>query len=146
MQTNGINYVRHIYTLLKGPNNAGCYQLIKNNVKHTILPEAVKIELNSDLKNNSLTQKWLILVPEKGKNLSKKRIGIAKTGFNNIYEGSMPDLDNSSNTGGNLIFFEFSNNDELLVIDIFKNFNTQNPFAFKFLLENHEFLIQKKAS
>lgn len=146
MQTNEINYVRHVYSLSKGPKNKGCYHLIKNNIKNTLLPEAIRIEVNRDLKKTGLIEKWLILIPSESTNLHKKRIGIARTGLNNIYEGSIADLNNNSTTGENLIFFEFSNNDELLIIDIFKNFNTQNPFAFKFLLENHEFLIQKKAS
>ena len=146
MQTNGINYVRHVYSLLKGSKNKGCYHLIKNNIKNTLLPEAIKIEVNRDLKKTGLIEKWLILIPSESTNLHKKRIGIARTGLNNIYEGSVADLNNNSTKGENLIFFEFSNNDELLIIDFFKNFNTQNPFAFKFLLENHEFLLQKKAS
>ena len=72
--------------------------------------------------------------------------GLQPTHLKNVFEGGLKNAASEKFSPESLIFFEFSKNRELLVIDLFKGFYTDNPFAFSLILESHNFLLHKKGS
>ncbi len=146
METNGIKFTRHIYNRLKGTESKKEYELIKNTLAKPILPEIVRIELNQDLQNSKKINSWLLVNNIPNWKYGSKVTALIPTGKNNIFEGNLRNLNFEKSMPGSLIFFEFSRNNEMLVIDIFEDFYTENPFAFNLILEAHKFLLRKKAS
>ncbi len=145
METNGVKFSRHVYSKLKGPTRQTEYELIRNSVAKPILPAIIKIEPNTGPTASKGIINWLCVDSCKDWQYGTRVTGLQPTTRKNVFEGSLKNLHIEQTTPGSLIFFEFSRNNELLVIDIFKDFYTGNPFAFSLLLESHQFILSKKA-
>ena len=145
METNGVKFSRHVYSKLKGTDWNTEYELIRNSLEKPILPPIIKIEVNRGYNNSKGIGHWLCVYNEPNWQYGNRVTGLRPTSRNNIFEGNLikPHLDKP--TPGSLVFFEFSRNNELLVIDVFKDFYTDNPFAFRLILETHKFILSKKA-
>lgn len=146
METNSIKFTRHVYTRISGTDWNTEYQLIKNSVQKAILPEIIRIEPNRGFNGSKNIDNWLCVYNCPDWQYNNRVTGLRKTYINNVFEGNLIDSNLEKLTPGSLIFFEFSANNELLVIDVFKDFYTHEPFVFRFLIESHKFLLRKKAS
>ncbi len=141
METNGVKFSRHVYSKLKGSKRQTEYELIKNSLEKSILPPIINIE---HPEATGKKDNWLYVSNVPNWQYGTRVTGIIPTSRENVYEGNLikPHLDKP--TPGSLIFFEFSRNNELLVIDVFKDFYTDNPFTFRLILESHQFILSKK--
>ncbi len=146
METNSIKFTRHVYTRISGTDWNNEYQLIKNSIQKAILPEIIRIEPNRGFNVSKNIDNWLCVYNCPDWQYKNRVTGLRKTYINNVFEGNLIDPTRKELTPGSLIFFEFSANDELLVIDVFKDFYTHEPFTFRLLIESHKFLLRKKAS
>ncbi len=142
METNGINYTRHIYNKAPGNRKPTEYHLIKNALQRPFLPEKIRIEPGA----NGRTKESLCIFNCPTWEYGSRVTDLQPTNETNVFEGCLrnPALENFKPES--LIFFEFSKNREILVIDLFKGFYTENPFAFSLILESHQFLLHKKGS
>ncbi len=145
METNGVKFSRHVYSKLKGTTRQTEYELIRNSITKPILPPIIKIEPNQGSNACKGVNNWLCVENLKDWQYGTRVTGLQPTTRKNVFEGSLIKPHIEQPTPGSLIFFEFSRNNELLVIDIFKDFYTGNPFAFSLLLESHQFILSKKA-
>ena len=147
METNGINYIRHIYnrrSRICSNDLHTEYELIKNFLQKIVLPAAVTIEKTSETSTNNLINSWLCVERKTDWPYGTRVTGLQTTKSKNIFEGNLLNPAFEKRTPGSLIFFEFSKNKEILVIDVFKDFYTDNPFAYKLIFESHQFLLRKK--
>ena len=144
METNSIKYYRHIYQLDNETAWHTEYRQVKNTVHPSILPEAIRIEVNRGYNESKNIDHWFCVYNCPDWKYGNRVTGLRKTYLPNIFEGNLIDPEVKTPQPGSLIFFEFSAKKEILVVDVFKNFYTQNPFAFRLLLEKHNFLLRKK--
>ena len=145
METNGISYTRHIYNKAPGTSRPNEYDLIKNALHRPYLPSTVRIEPSTGQRNSSIKETLCVQncpTWEYGARVT----GLQPTNLKNVFEGSLKSAAFEKSAPESLIFFEFSKNRELLVVDLFKGFYTDNPFAFSLILESHQFLLHKKGS
>ena len=145
METNGFNFTRHIYNLAPGTDKPTEYHLIKNSLQRPFLPEIIKIEPGNpeSIRNRRET---LCVNNCRSWKYGARVTDLLPTNLNNVFEGSLKNAALEKSAPESLIFFEFSKNREILVIDLFKGFYTDNPFAFSLILESHQFLLHKKGS
>lgn len=140
METNGIKYFRHIYHQGKGSNGTTTFEKVNNSVHKSLLPGKVKLQ------NNSEKPELIFCVEDPAKWDFGNRISeLLETHIKNVFEGNLITLERKRPEPGTLIFCELASNEKILVIDVFPEFYTHNPFVFRLLLEKHEFLLRKKA-
>lgn len=144
METNGIKFTRHVYNKLKGTDWHTAYELIKNSIEKPILPSFIKIENNLGFNNSKGINHWLCVYNIPNWKYGTRVTGLRPTYKNNVLEGNLINPDSVKPTPGSLIFFEFSRNNELLIIDVFKDFYTVDPFEFRMILGTHRFILSKK--
>ena len=145
METNGINYTRHIYNLVPGTEKPTEYHLIKNSLQRALLPEEIRIEPGNP-ENIRNRRETLCVNNCRSWEYGARVTDLLPTSLKNVFEGNLKNAAVEKSAPESLIFFEFSKNRELLVIDLFKGFYTDNPFAFSLILESHQFLLHKKGS
>ncbi len=139
METNGIKYFRHIYHAGKGTKGSGTFEKVNNNVHRSLLPEKINI------RNNGNKQELSFCVEDPGKWKFGSRVSeLLETHIQNVFEGNLITLDREKPEPGSLIFCELAANEKILVVDVFPDFYTHNPFVFRLLLEKHDFLLRKK--
>ncbi|MDR5591206.1 hypothetical protein [Christiangramia sp. SM2212] len=140
METNGIKFHRHIYQKSKGRNsNISIFEKVNNNIHKSLLPERVTLQKPRNKRELSFCVEdpanWRF-----GSRVSE----LLETHLINIFEGNLLAKERKSPEPGTLMFCELASNEKILVIDIFPEFYTHNPFVFRLLLEKHEFLLRKK--
>lgn len=141
-----IKFTRHIYNRLKGTDWNTEYELIKNFHNKPVLPRIIRIEPNRGYNNSKGIKDWLCVYNAPNWRYGARVTGLRPTTRGNVYEGNLINPDHVKPTPGSLIFFEFSEKREILVIDVFENFYTHNPFTFRLIFDTHQFLLNKKGS
>lgn len=144
METNNISFCRHIYQLKTSATNYDVYTKVKNSFQASLLPDKVNICSVPGKETRKTPKKQLKVDFESYWPYGKRVTDLNSTQLSNIYEGWLVDPNVKDPFPGSLIFFEFSENSKLLVIDVFQDFYTHNPFTFSLMLSGHKFLLRKK--